>query len=35
MRFRDGKLVKNIIVANNLLGFEILLADVIHPMMLP
>lgn len=35
MRFRDGKLVENIVGGNNPLGFEMLLADAIRPMVLP
>lgn len=35
MRFRDGKLIENIVGANDPLGFEMLLADAMRPMMLP
>lgn len=35
MRFRDGKLIENIVGGNNPLGFEMLLADVMRPMVLP
>ena len=35
MRFADGKLIENIVGGNNPLGFEMLLADAIRPMVLP
>lgn len=35
MRFRNGKLIENIVGGNNPLGFEMLLADAIRPLVLP
>ncbi len=35
MRFHDGKLIENIVGGNNPLGFEMLLADAMRPMVLP